>query len=142
MTSIVCKCGHVAGNSKAKALVLVTLFLVSGLSVVSWVNLVNPVYATSTAATLTEWTIPTPASGPVGLALDPTGNCCWFVEDFTNKIAHLDPSTNTFQEWVIPTAGSNPLGLATTMISGQTVIFGTEGTGNKIFCVLPGKWSN
>jgi streptogramin lyase len=90
------------------------------------------------AATLTEWTIPTGGSLPAGLALDPSGNCCWFVESSGNKVAHLDPSTDTFQEWAIPTPGSNPTSLALTTISGSVAVVGTESAKNKVFLFFPG----
>lgn len=96
----------------------------------------SPVFA-ATTATLSEWAIPTPGSTPTALALDPSGNCCWFVELSGNKIVHFDPSTNTFQEWPIPTAASNPVGLVTTTVSGSTAVFGTEFNGNKIFVFFP-----
>ena len=88
-------------------------------------------------ATLTEWTIPTTGSLPAGLALDPSGNCCWFVESSGNKVAHLDPSTYTFQEWAIPTSGSNPTSLALATISGSVVVVGTESVKNKVFLFFP-----
>ena len=89
------------------------------------------------SAALTEWVIPTAGSLPTGLALDPFGKCCWFVESSGNKIAHLDPSTDTFQEWAIPTPGSNPTSLALTMISGSVAAFGTESAKSKIFLFFP-----
>jgi len=100
-------------------------------------QLALPVSATSTGATLTEWTVPTASSGPVNIILDPSGNCCWFVETFANKIAHFDPTTNTFQEWKIPTSNSAPLGIAAATISSQLAIIGTEDNGNKVFVFFP-----
>jgi len=97
--------------------------------------LTRPVHATS--ATLTEWTIPTAGSTPLSLALDPSGTCCWFVESAGNKVAHLDPSTNTFREWTIPTGGATPYGLAVTSVAGSTVIVGTEYGANKVFVFFP-----
>jgi len=88
-------------------------------------------------AALTEWTIPTAGSLPTGLALDPSGSCCWFVESSGNKVAHLDPSTDTFREWAIPTPSSNPESLALTMISGSLAVFGTEFAKNKVFIFFP-----
>jgi streptogramin lyase len=88
-------------------------------------------------ATLTEWTIPTSGSLPAGLALDPSGNCCWFAESSGNKVAHLDPPTNTFQEWAIPTPSSNPTSLALTTISGSEAAVGTESAKNKVFVFFP-----
>jgi streptogramin lyase len=96
-----------------------------------------PVYGDATA-TLTEWTIPTAGSLPAGLALDPSGNCCWFVESSGNKVVHLDPSTDTFQEWAIPTSVSSPTSLALTTISGSVIVVGTESAKNKVFLFFPG----
>ena len=90
-------------------------------------------YASATAATLTEWDIPTRNSGLAGLTLDAAGNCCWFVEYYGNKVGHLDPATGTLQEWAIPTAGANPYSIATTTISGSLVVWGTESGTNKVF---------
>jgi len=89
------------------------------------------------SATLTEWVIPTAGSQPSGLALDPSGNCCWFVESAGNKVAHLDPYTNTFREWAIPTPDSSPIGLALTVASGSLTVFGTESSKGKVFLFFP-----
>lgn len=86
---------------------------------------------------LTEWTVPTPNSGVWGLTLDPSGNCCWFLEYFGNKVGHLDPASNTFQEWMIPTQQANPYGLATTTIAGSLTLWGTESAANKAFAFSP-----
>ena len=96
------------------------------------------VYASATSAKLTEWTVPTPASGVWGLTLDPSGNCCWFLEYFGNKVGHLDPASSTFQEWAIPTQQSNPYGLATTLISGSLILWGTESAADRVFAFSPG----
>lgn len=137
MDSLISRCRYVTETPKAKALVLISLFMVSGISAVFWSNVINPVYAPTTAATLTEWTIPTPSSTPTGLTLDPSGNCCWFVELSGNKVAQLDPSTNTFREWAIPTPGSSITGLAATTISGSIALFGVEFATNKVFIFFP-----
>jgi streptogramin lyase len=100
------------------------------------VGAAEPAFAT-TAATLTEWTIPTSNSLPTGLALDPSGHCCWFVEFSANKITHFDPATGTFQEWPIPTGGSQTTGLATTNLNGQLEIWGAEFGTNKVFAFFP-----
>jgi len=89
------------------------------------------------SATLTEWAIPTAGSQPSGLALDPSGNCCWFVESTGNKVAHLDPLTNTFREWAIPSPDSSPIGLALTVVSGSLTVFGTESSKGKVFLFFP-----
>ncbi|MGA8905850.1 MAG: hypothetical protein WB661_12675 [Candidatus Bathyarchaeia archaeon] len=90
-------------------------------------------YASATAATLTEWNMPTPNSGVWGLTLDASGNCCWFVEYYGNNVGHLDPATGTLQEWAIPTVGANPYSIATTTISGSLVVWGTESGSHKVF---------
>ena len=120
---------------KFSTLVLLSLLLIST-SFVAWVPFINSAYASSTA-TLTEWTVPTANSLPTGLALDPSGNCCWFVESSGNKVVHFDTSTNTFQEWAIPTTSSSPTSLATTTISGSVAVFGTEFSSNKVFLFFP-----
>jgi streptogramin lyase len=88
-------------------------------------------------AALTEWTIPTPDNLPMGLALDPSGECCWFVESSGNKVVHFDPSADTFQEWTIPTPNSRPTSLALTTISGAVVVLGTETAKDKVFLFFP-----
>ena len=115
------------------------IFLLSVSIVGTGKPFINPVNATSTNYTLTEWAVPTANSGPVGISLDPSGKCCWFVEFFANKLAHLDPTTGTFQEWPIPTANAQPLGITTTTFSGQMEVWGTEfaNAANKIFVFSP-----
>lgn len=88
-------------------------------------------------ASITEWTAPTHRSGPWALALDQSGECCWFLEYYGNKIAHLDPRTNVFQEWPIPTADSNPYSIAITTTSGTMTIWGTEFGSNSVFAFSP-----
>jgi len=94
-------------------------------------------YSVSTQATLTEWTVPTPTSGPWALTLDPTGKCCWFLEYYGNKVGHLDPNNNTFQEWTIPTLNANPYSLATSSASGSLTLWGTEAGRDKVFTFSP-----
>ena len=94
-----------------KPLALLALFLISISFFLS--SPLKPVYATSTAATVTEYAIPTANSLPNGLAVDPSGNSVWFVEFSGNKLARLDPVAGTIQEWAIPTANSGATGLAT-----------------------------
>jgi streptogramin lyase len=91
----------------------------------------------SDVTSLTEWTIPTINSGPWALTLDPSGHCCWFLEYYGDKIAHFNPSNNTFQEWTIPTPQANPYSLTTTIINGSMVLWGTEFGADKIFSFSP-----
>src|SRR5208337_3098715 len=115
----------------------VRAFLVISLFIVSMTLISNSVFGVVPNANLTEWTLPTSNSIPLGLSLDPSGNCCWFVEFSGNKIGHLDPNSNIFQEWDIPTAAANPLGIATTIISGSLAIWGTEFARDKVFVFYP-----
>jgi len=95
------------------------------------------VYGIAPKANLTEWSIPTANSVPLGLSLDPAGHCCWFVEFSGNKVGHLDPDTNIFQEWNIPTPGGSPLGITTSTISGSLAIWGSEFAKDKVFLFYP-----
>jgi len=124
---------HEQLKNSVKVFLIISLFIVS-LTLTSK----TPVYGIVPNANLTEWTLPTANSVPLGLSLDPSGHCCWFVEYSGNKVGHLDPSTNTFQEWIIPTAGANPLGIATTTISGSLALWGTEFAKDKVFVFYPG----
>jgi streptogramin lyase len=44
---------------------------------------------------LTEFTIPTPNSGPAGITTGPDGNL-WFAEYFADKIGRMTPSGPVF----------------------------------------------
>lgn len=88
-------------------------------------------------ASITEWTLPTPGSGPWTLAHDQSGSCCWLVEYYGNKIAHFDSGTGTFQEWEIPTSGSNPYGISITTVNGSVMVWGTEFSSDKVFAFTP-----
>ena len=90
-----------------------------------------------TNASLTEWTVPTPASVPLGLALDSSGKCCWFAEYSGNKLGYLDPTTGTLQEWEIPTQNARPFSLSVTQISGSTAVWGTEFGADRVFVFYP-----
>jgi streptogramin lyase len=92
---------------------------------------------TGNTASLTEWSMPTSASGAWSLALDQQGRCCWFVEYFGNKVGHLDPNTGVVQEWTLPTTNANPYDVAVTTVSGSPLLWGTEFGSNKIFAFSP-----
>ena len=117
----------------AKALVVIALLMLS----IALIGVRTPVYGIIPNANLTEWIVPTANSNPLGLSLDPSGNCCWFVEFSGNKVGHFDPKTNAFQEWAIPTETADPTGIATTIISGSLVIWGTEFAKDKVFVFYP-----
>ena len=124
-------------------LALVVLFI--GLMFCSTFNPI-PVAAASTSTrieavspiqkfTLTEWNVPTNASGPYGIAVDANGKI-WFTENFTNKIARFDPTNDNFTEWAIATPNSDPHNVfpkqVTTANGTVTQIFFTEFATNKI----------
>ncbi|HXZ90224.1 MAG TPA: hypothetical protein VEG61_04090 [Candidatus Dormibacteraeota bacterium] len=96
----------------------------------------NPAQPHPTAS-LTEWAVPTARSGPWTLALDSSGNCCWFVEYYANKVGHLDPGTGSIQEWNIPSLNSNPYDIVLTTINGTVTIWGTEFSSDKVFAFIP-----
>ena len=119
-------------NGLGSAGLLIVLLFIGSL----WVFMPSA-YAAVGSATLTEWTVPTPRSGVWSLSLDTSGNCCWFLEYFGNKVGHLDPATNMFQEWTIPISGANPYSIAITTISGSLTLWGTEFGADKIFMFSP-----
>ncbi|HKM77990.1 MAG TPA: hypothetical protein VJZ03_02860, partial [Candidatus Bathyarchaeia archaeon] len=58
----------------------------------------------------TEYTIPTPESGPHDAVSDSKGHI-WYTGQYSNKVGVLDPSTAQFQEFIVPTSDSGPHGL-------------------------------
>ncbi|HYW01786.1 MAG TPA: hypothetical protein VE862_09960, partial [Candidatus Acidoferrum sp.] len=91
----------------------------------------------SNGTSLTEWTVPTPKSGPWALTLDTSGHCCWFLEYYGDKIVHFNPDNNSFQEWTIPTIQANPYSLTITTTGGSMLLWGTEFGADKIFSFSP-----
>jgi len=65
-----------------------------------------------TTGRMFEWTIPTPNSGPMNLAIDPYNGSVWFVEYQANKIGklflHIPSLTWKFVEYSLPTPESYP----------------------------------
>ncbi|MGH9349888.1 MAG: virginiamycin B lyase family protein [Vicinamibacterales bacterium] len=60
--------------------------------------------------------IPTPNSGPAGLAVDPTTGAIWFTESYADAIGMYDPDTHAFREFKMGTSSTGlvtgPAGLA------------------------------
>lgn len=54
-----------------------------------------------------EYAIPTPASGPTGIALGPDGTV-WFTERDGNKLGEFNPNTATFKEYPLNIANAKP----------------------------------
>ena len=78
---------------------------------------------------VTEYPLPTPASGPSAIAPYPTSiGRIGFTQVKANKIAYFD-SSGRISEFAIPTAGSNPRGVASGF--SQEIWF-TEFDGNRI----------
>ncbi|MFQ6135481.1 MAG: hypothetical protein ACE5KU_06700, partial [Nitrososphaerales archaeon] len=50
---------------------------------------------------ITEYDIPTPHSGPIGITVDPEG-MIWFAETNATKIATFNPEDKTFKEYSMP----------------------------------------
>src|SRR2546426_62189 len=57
-----------------------------------------------------QFPIPTPSSGPLGIAAGPDG-VVWFTEHDANKIGRVTID-GTFTEFPVPTEGSGPYGIA------------------------------
>lgn len=122
-----------------RTLVTVSILIILLTAITPLFGLVSlsTIKASQTSASMTEWTVPTPSSGPWALALGGAGECCWFLEYYGGKVGHLDPASGAFQEWTIPTSGANPYGLAFTTISGYMVLWGTEFGSDKVFAFWP-----
>jgi streptogramin lyase len=76
---------------------------------------------------LTEFSLPTPGSGPVGITLGPDGNL-WFTENATNQIGRLTP-TGSLREFPLLTSGADPWGITA---GPDGSLWFTEFFGNKI----------
>ena len=55
----------------------------------------------------TEFSLPSPDSGPYSVDVDTKQNLVWISESFSDKIARFDPRTNTFVELPVPSADSD-----------------------------------
>jgi len=76
-------------------------------------NAIGSLVVTSTADYQFElFDVPTPNSYPYDLVYDSKRGGVWFTEHEANKIAFLNPVTETFTETLITTASSGPTGIA------------------------------
>jgi len=71
-------------------------------------------------STLTEFSLPTPYSNPLGIATDLDDNV-WFTENFGNKLARLDVRNDFLTEWNVPTAGAEPENIFVKMFPYETI---------------------
>lgn len=85
-------------------------------------------------ATLTTWSIPTPDSLPLGVAIDQANGQVYFAEFGGDKIGRLDPGSNLITEWA---AGDGPNYLALDISTGNVSIYFTEGLGNRVSRLIP-----
>ena len=69
----------------------------------------NRVGRITSAGVITEYTVPTGGSDPIGIATV-GGADAWFTEYVANRIGHVT-SAGVFQEFVIPTANAGPYGI-------------------------------
>jgi virginiamycin B lyase len=67
----------------------------------------NKIGRITTSGTITDFPLPSPVSGPVGIAAGPDG-ALWFAERATNKIGRIT-TTGTITEFPLPTPQSLPL---------------------------------
>ena len=87
----------------------------------------NRVAKITSAGVITEYTVPTPGSNPLGIATVGGGDA-WFTEYNANKIGHVT-SAGVFQEFTIPTPNSGPWGIIPGPTGGYWFV---EQLGNKI----------
>jgi streptogramin lyase len=84
------------------------------------------------SAGVTEFPVPTPGSGPVGITAGPDGNL-WFTENAANQVGRITPA-GAVREFPILTSGSDPAGI-TAGPDGN--LWFTEFFGNKIGTMSP-----
>jgi virginiamycin B lyase len=80
-----------------------------------------------------EFTIPTPNSGPYGIALDSKGRV-WLSEFNTNKFARFDPGTEKFEEYEMP---SRDTGCRTLVLDAQGNVWCPGSGVNKLVRLTP-----
>ena len=90
----------------------------------------NKIGKITTGGNITEYTIPTTSSNPLGIAAGPDGNL-WFTENAGNNIGRITPS-GTITEFPVPTSGSGPWGITVGQSLAANFVFLTAGayTGN------------
>src|SRR5258708_7092071 len=74
-----------------------------------------------------EYSVPTAASAPLGIAGGPGGNV-WFTEQDANKVAK-GTTSGVFTEYLVPTASSPPLEL---VVGPDGNVWFTEAAGNEV----------
>src|SRR5581483_10209200 len=87
----------------------------------------NKIGRLTTAGTITEFPIPTPNSGPVGIGRGPNGSL-WFTEWLAGRMANVTPG-GTITEFAIPTSDTHPAWV-TSAADGN--VFFTENSGNRV----------
>ena len=80
-----------------------------------------------------EYSIPTPDSGPYNIAIDSKGDV-WFTERNANKIGRFSVSAVSFREYTISTPNSKPAGIA---IDQKNNVWFTMADANKIGMLEP-----
>ena len=88
------------------------------------------IFRVSTIASFVQYTVPTPASEPYGMAVTSDGRTIWFTERAGNKLGHFD---RAFTEFPLPTPASSPTGIA---LDSAGCAWYTASTANRIgrFC--------
>ena len=87
----------------------------------------NKIGRFSTRGEIVEFPIPTPNSGPLGIAADSRTAAVWFTEFNANKIGRITPD-GVVTEFSIPTPSSGPVGIAS--VSGS--VWFAESNANQI----------
>lgn len=75
-----------------------------------------------------EFSVPTPASGPLGITVDRNGDV-WFAESNASAIGRFNPTSLAFKEYATPTRNSGP---ELIISDGSDSLWFTERIANKI----------
>jgi len=97
------------------------------LGAISGLLVARPTNAHAAVGDITEYSAPTPASEPIGIASGPDSNL-WVTESGGNEIAKVTTS-GVFTEYSVPTTGSSPFGIA---VGPDNNLWFTENSANKV----------
>ena len=87
----------------------------------------NRIGRITTTGHATEYSLPTPQSGPTGITVGSDG-ALWFTELYADRIGRLDPKTGAVREYPIPRRGFAPYQI-TTGPDGALWFTGAQATG-------------
>ncbi len=83
---------------------------------------------------VTEFSLPTPGSGPSTVAIAPDG-AIWFTQSSGNRIGRMDPDGSNLVEFELPTPDSGPRVMS---LGADGNMWFSQHTGNRIGRITPG----